>query len=123
MTTKKNTKKSDSIFSNFSPIRDILLQFVASFFGNFIEQLQENITERIEEIQADLKIKARLFIKNAIQAFVAFFLLTLGAIFLFFGLANVLDYIFKIDGAGFLLVGAVMTFLGLIVAVITRKKE
>lgn len=121
MATKKRAKKISSIFGDVSPIRDILVQFVGSFFGHFIDQLQEDITERVEEIQEDLKVKAQILMKNAKQTFVIFFLLTLGAIFMFFGLANVLDYIFKIQGAGFLLVGTVMTFLGLMVAIITRK--
>ncbi len=123
MANEKKTEKVDDIFGGFSPVRDILLRFIGSFFGNFIDQLQENITERVEEIQADLKVKAALFIKKAIQAFVIFFLLTFGAIFLFFGLANVLDYIFKIEGAGFLLVGSVMTFLGLIIAAISMRQK
>mgnify|MGYP003967702185 FL=1 len=102
-------------------MRDVFMQFVGSFFGHFIDQLQEDLTERIEEGKAELKVKWELFLKNTRQAFVVFFLLTLGAIFLFFGLANVLDYLFKIKGAGFLLVGTVMTFLGLVIAIIVKK--
>lgn len=122
MEDKKREKRRSSIFGDVSPVRDILIQFITSFFSNFIDQVQENISERIEDIQADLKVKAAVLAKNAIRAFVIFFLLTLGAIFLFFGLANVLDYIFKLEGAGFLLVGAVITTVGLIVASMGKKR-
>lgn len=121
MATKKRAKSISSILGDVSPVRDILLQFVGSFFGHFIDQLQEDITERMEEIQADIKVKTAIVMKTARQAFVVFFLMSIGAFFMFLGLANVLDFIFKIDGAGFLLVGVVMTFLGLAFALVTKK--
>lgn len=122
MAIKKRAKSISSILGDVSPIRDILLQFVGSFFGHFIDQLQEDIAERVEEIQADLKVKTVIAVKIALQAFVVFFLMSIGGFFMFLGLANVLDFIFKIDGAGFLLVGVVMTFLGFIFALLTIKK-
>jgi uncharacterized membrane protein len=122
MEEKKKKKRENNIFGNISPIRDIMMQFVSSFLNNFIEQIQENIAERIEDIQADLKVKAKVLAKNATRTFIVFFLLTLGAIFLFLGLANVLDYIFKLEGVGFLLVGAVIVTVGFIVSSVGKKR-
>ena len=109
--TKKATKKSSTSKSKYdSSLKDMLLQVVGSFARNFFDQLQEGVANKVKEVTQEVK-----------RTVTVTGLVLLGMIFMFIGLANVVDIVVGIKGAGFLFIGFVVMFFGIFMNILTKK--
>ncbi|MEA1926030.1 MAG: hypothetical protein U9M90_02155, partial [Patescibacteria group bacterium] len=79
--TNQKKKPSSSGKNDFS-LKDAFLQIVEGFIKNFFEQLQDGIAS-----------KAREIIQEAKRSVTITLLIVFGTIFLFVGLANVIDVV------------------------------
>lgn len=109
--TKKTAKKSSSSRPrDDSSLKDMLLQVVGSFARNFFDQLQEGVASKVKEITQEVK-----------RTVTVTGLVLLGMIFMFIGLASVVDLVVGIKGAGFLFIGFVLMFFGIFMNILTKK--
>ena len=110
MSTTKKRKRSTS--QKTSRFKDMLLQVGSNFFRNFFEQLQEGIKTRVNE-----------FIQNAKRVAVVIFLIVVGVLFLFIGMANLIDSALGMKGAGFLLVGFTHALMGYLMQILSKSSK
>lgn len=103
---KKTTTKSN----DDSSIRDMIFQFIGNFAGTFFEQLQENAMSKVREVLREVKKTATIT-----------FLILFGIMLLFIGLANIIDVAVGMKGAGFLFIGFVVMFFGMLLNIFTRR--
>ena len=103
---RNNSAASDGDFS----FKDIFLQIAGGFISNFFEQLKDQVMERTQEILHEVK-----------RAATVTFLILFGVVFLFVGLANIIDVVVGIKGVGFLFIGFVIVFFGFFMNMITRR--
>lgn len=108
---KKTSKAQGSSKSkNDSSIKDMLLQVVGSFARNFFDQLQEGITNKAKDI-----------LREAKRTVTVTALILLGIVFMFIGLANIIDMVVGIKGIGYLFIGFIVMFFGLFLNMMTKR--
>lgn len=110
MNTTKKGKGSTSQKAN--QFKDMLLQIGSNFFRNLFEQLREGIKSKISE-----------FVQNAKRVAVVTFLIVVGVLFLFIGMANLIDSALGMKGAGYLFIGIVLTLIGYLMHILSKSSK
>lgn len=95
---------------NESSVKDILLQVVGSFARNFFDQLQEGVMNKVNEL-----------LKEAKRTVTVTALVLLGIMFMFIGLANIIDMVIGVRGSGYLFIGFIVMFFGLFLNMLTKR--
>ncbi len=108
-TTKKRSRSASQKTSHF---KDMLLQIGSNFFRNFFEQLQSNIKAKVTE-----------FVQSAKRVAIVTFLIVVGVLFLFIGMASLIDSALGIKGAGFLFVGIALALLGYLMYILSKSSK
>ncbi len=90
----------------------MLLQVGGVFFHNLFEQAQEGI-----------KVKIHEFAQNVKQVATVTFLIVVGVLFLFVGMANLIDSALGIKGAGFLFIGIALTLMGYLIHMLGKSSK
>lgn len=107
----KNKKTKSRIEDSIYSFKDIFLQIAGGFVSNLFEQMKEQVAEKTREILYEVK-------RTAITTFLILF----GIVFLFVGLANVIDFIIGVRGVGYLFIGFVIMFFGFFMSLLTRRR-
>ena len=110
MSTTKKRKSSTSQKANH--FKDMLLQIGSNFFRNLFEQLQEGIKSKVSE-----------FVQNAKRIATVTFLIVVGVLFLFVGMANLIDSALGMKGAGYLFIGIVLTLMGYLMHILSKSSK
>jgi small-conductance mechanosensitive channel len=109
--TSPKAKQKTAKKENGSSVKNIFLQIVNTFFHNLLDQLQDGIKVRLND-----------FLQETKKVAVIMFLIILGASFLFFGMASMIDFATGIKGAGFLLVGILLALIGFLLNMFSKKQ-
>ena len=111
---KRSTKNKNDNFAkeeNEHPFKDMFLQIARSFFGNLFEQLKDQVSEKAQDILYEIK-----------RTITITFLILFGVVFLFIGLANIIDVVVGFRGIGYLFIGFVIMFIGFFMNIITKRR-
>ena len=81
--------------------KDTALSVVKTFFENFFAELTRNVKQKIE-----------LFVIKLRNNLISLSLFLLGLIFLIVGITIMLEYLIKIPGLGYMIVGLVLLLFG-----------
>lgn len=106
------TKRRGSSSKKTSHIKDMLLQVGGAFFHNLFEQAQQGVKVKIQE-----------FLQNVKHAATVTFLVVVGVLFLFVGMANLIDSALGIKGSGFLFIGIALTLMGYLIHMLGKSSK
>lgn len=94
-----------------SATKGILLEMASTFFHNIIDQLREGVRAKVENFFQDVK-----------KAVVVFFLMLVGSLFVFVGMAKLIDRVIGFEGSGFLIVGALIAMSGFLLNMVGKRR-
>ncbi|MEA2007348.1 MAG: hypothetical protein U9O20_04300 [Patescibacteria group bacterium] len=106
------TKRRQSNSKKSSHIKDILLQVGGVFFHNLFDQVKEGV-----------KVKLNKFLQNVKRVATVTFLVVVGVLFLFVGMANLIDSALGIKGSGFLFIGIALTLMGYLIHMLGKSSK
>lgn len=100
----------DESFTDFFSIKRFLKQMFLDFIDQITQQVEESIRLKIQEVFNELK-----------RITLVLFLVMMGAAFLLFGVAGILNEMIGFEGAGFLLMAMLLFFLAWISLLVNKE--
>ncbi len=96
--------------SEIPSMKDFLFNFFGEFLRSFLDGINKTIQARLTEIS-----------QNTRRIVTVMFLVGLGGIFFFVGVAKFIDNLIGVDGFGFLIVGGVVIVFALLLNLLSKK--